>query len=235
MMRKKKDHYFMVDNQVLEKIVDYAQLTKDDTVLEIGAGSGNLTVELAEKAKKVIAIEKDEEFCEMLRDRVEDFDNVEVIEGDALKVDFPAFDKCVSNLPYGISKKITVKLLLNGFREAVLVYQREFARKLNTKPGDDDYRFISSLVQSTCEIELLDNINPNAFQPMPNVWSTIVKLKLKEKPSQEYVDFLRDLFNHKRKKLNNILKGKELPPEYADETPLNLTPAQLSDLYTRTF
>ena len=104
-----------------------AELKSEDVVLEIGAGIGNLTERLARKAKKVIAIELDPALVNILHDRFDNVGNIEIIAGDALKVDFPEFDKVVSNLPYSISSEITFKLLRHKFKLGILMYQYEFA------------------------------------------------------------------------------------------------------------
>ena len=228
-MAPKKDQRLLVDNFILEKIVTHASLKKEDTVLEVGAGNGHLTIELAGQAGKVYAVEKNHELCETLRQRVSSFKNVEVIEGDALKVKLPACNKIVSNLPYSISKKITVRLLEHGFKEAYLLYQREFAEKLIAKPASENYRFITVLAQSTCEIKLLMEIPPEAFQPQPHVSSTLVKLIQKTKPDKKYVKFLQELFNHKNKNLKNILK--DVDKKYAVKKPVEMTPDDFRDFY----
>ncbi|MBM3309434.1 MAG: ribosomal RNA small subunit methyltransferase A [Candidatus Altiarchaeales archaeon] len=228
-MASKKDQRLLVDNLILEKIVLHACLKKEDTVLEVGAGNGHLTVELAELAGRVYAVEKSHGLCETLKQRVRHYGNVDVIEGDALKAKLPACNKVVSNLPYSISKKITVRLLEHGFKEAFLLYQKEFAEKLLAKPGQENYRFITVLVQSTCEIKPLMDIPPEAFQPQPKVNSTLVKLTLKARPDRKYIDFLQKLFNHKNKNLRNIVE--DCPKQYAEKKPAEMTPEELNVLY----
>ena len=219
----------MVDVRFIEKIIAYSDLKPSETVLEIGAGTGNLTVALAEKAGRVYAIERNTEFCGGLKKRFSGKRNVEIICGDALRIKFPEYDKIVSNLPYEISKKITERFLTEGFKYAVLVYQKEFAQKLVAKPGNDNYRFISALAQSCAEIEVLDTIPPNAFSPQPAVDSSIVRMRQTMVPEEDYVIFLRDLFNHKNKMLRTLIDVDE---EFSEKRPCELSPQELRRVYT---
>jgi len=122
----------MTDKKILQRICNYAGLNKGDTVLEIGAGTGNLTFEIA-KFAAVYAIEKDEKLVaglEKIKNK-----NIHIIRGDALKLTFPNFNKIVSNIPYGISRKITLKLLEYKFNLGILTVQKEFAEKLTAMSG----------------------------------------------------------------------------------------------------
>ncbi|ODS35621.1 hypothetical protein BEH94_03445 [Candidatus Altiarchaeales archaeon WOR_SM1_SCG] len=128
----KQSQHFMTDKKILQRICNYANLNKDDTVLEIGAGTGNLTFEIA-KFAAVYAIEKDEKLVaglEKIKNK-----NIRIIRGDALKLTFPNFNKIVSNIPYGISRKITLKLLEYKFNLGILTVQKEFAEKLTAMSG----------------------------------------------------------------------------------------------------
>ena len=115
---KREDQHFLIDDSVLEREVDYAGITQEDTVLEIGAGPGVLTEKIAAKAGKVVVIEKDARFKPIL----DTLPGVEVIIGDALEVEWPEFNKFLSNLPYTISSPLTFKLLEKSFDVAVLCY-----------------------------------------------------------------------------------------------------------------
>ena len=169
----------------------------------------------------------DLKLASLLKERIRQFSNVQVIEGDALKLELPACNKIVSNLPYSISKKITVKLIEHGFNEAFLLYQKEFAEKLLAKPGEENYRFITALVQSTCTVEKLMEIPPTAFKPEPKVSSALVKLKQKTKPEKGYVTLLQELFNHKNKNLKNILK--DVDKKHSEKKPAEMTPEELRE------
>lgn len=217
----------MIDPWFIDKIITYAEIKPSETVLEIGAGTGNLTEALARKACRVYAIERNMEFCSLLKKKFAGR-NVEIVCGDVLKTRFPKYDKIVSNLPYSISKKITERLLAEGLKYAVLVYQKEFAEKLVAKPGSDNYRFISALAQSCAEIDILDMIPPCAFSPQPKVDSVIVRMRQVMVPEDDYVVFLRNLFNHKNKMLRNLIDVKEMDEE---NRPCDLPPKELRRIY----
>lgn len=172
---KRKDQHFLMDQAVLQRIVDAGSISADEDVLEIGAGPGNLTRLLSRKARHVYAIETDRRFVEALE---ADFkgSNVTIIPGNALKVDFPGFDKVVANLPYSISSEVTFKLLRQPFKFAILMYQREFAQRMTAKVGEEDYSRLSVTVQHFADVRLLFNVSRRAFNPPPEVESTVVRL-----------------------------------------------------------
>jgi 16S rRNA (adenine1518-N6/adenine1519-N6)-dimethyltransferase len=206
---KFRDEYFLIDENVLDREVGYAKINKKDVVLEIGAGIGNLTEALAAKAKKVIAVEKNARFCEILR--TQNLKNVEIMEGDILKMDFkkfPCFNKIVSNLPYGISSPITFKLLDHEWDIAVLTYQQDFARRFEAKPGSKDYSRLTVAINYHCDVELLETVGSSSFYPRPGVRSAIVRLKQKKPPFRTDESFwllIKACFQHKRKKVRNAL------------------------------
>src|SRR3990172_11759599 len=156
----KKDQHFLIDEKVLGRIIEYGQLNSSDTVLEIGAGYGNLTEKLARKAGKVIAIEADAELASSLNR----FNNVEVFIGDALKLDFPYFNKVVSNLPYSISSPVTFKLLEYEFDMGILMYQYEFAKRMVAAPGSKDYGRLSIAVQYRANVQIMEVVPRLAFR-----------------------------------------------------------------------
>lgn len=177
---------FLRNKTALLKIAELGEVSKNDVVLEIGAGYGNLTELLCERAGKVYAIEIDRKLVEKLRKNLEKFDNVEIISGDALKIDFPKdCNKIVANLPYEISGPITEKILdfLSAQKRAglknvfaVLMYQREFAQRLVSEPGFPDYSRITLLVNHMASAEILMSLPPNYFKPEPKVSSSVVKI-----------------------------------------------------------
>ena len=126
-LNKNLGQNYLIDKNKRDQIINFGNITKDDVILEIGTGIGTLTIELAKRAKKVIAIEQDVKICEILTQRLknEKIDNVELINDDALKIEFPKFNKIISNLPYQISSPITFKFLKYDFDLAVLMYQKE--------------------------------------------------------------------------------------------------------------
>ncbi|MEM2619115.1 MAG: 16S rRNA (adenine(1518)-N(6)/adenine(1519)-N(6))-dimethyltransferase RsmA [Candidatus Hadarchaeales archaeon] len=207
---KRAGQHFLVVEDVLRRMVEYAELSPQDTVLEIGAGIGNLTTLLAERAGKVLALEKDRRLLPVLRERLSGYDNVELMNVDFLKAELPPFNKVVSNLPFQISSKATFKLLGMKFELAVLTYQREFARRLVASPGSEDYGRLTVAVGMRAEVELMEEVSPACFFPPPKVSSAIVRLRprpppLSPKNWETFDGVLRALFQHRRQKVRNAL------------------------------
>jgi len=201
----------MIGERILKRVTDSARLKRGERVLEVGAGEGALTEGLIAGGAKVIAIEKDEELFAVLEGQ---FPDCELINADALKIDWPPFDKCVSNLPYSISKKFILKLLQQDFKLAVLVLQKEFAEKLAAKPGDKNYGVVSVCAQLCCEVELLDRIPKNAFKPQPKVESRLVRLTPKEKLDRSFLEFITKAFQRRNKKMGDKRVSKLAPKEF---------------------
>jgi len=211
-LNKSLGQNYLIDKNKRDQIINFGNITKDDVVLEIGTGIGTLTIELAKKAQKVIAIEQDTKICEILAKRLKDekIDNVELINDDALKVDFPPFNKIISNLPYQISSPITFKFLDYDFDLAVLMYQKEFADRMNGEVGSKNYSRLSAMLYFKCDIEKLTDVSCESFIPKPQIDSTVVKLTPKENkiPDDEfktYSKFTKALFQHRNKKIRNAL------------------------------
>lgn len=206
-LEKNRDQLFLDDEEILEKEVEEAEVGKDDVILEIGAGVGNLTKKIAEKARKVYAIEKDEDLIFALKAEMENFDNLEIIHRDALEVEFPDFDKCVSNIPYSISSEIIEKLSNYG-RLSILTLQREFAERLVAEPGSGDYSRITILARLYFLPVILQEISRDKFFPKPDVDSSLVKLFPREKDfeledEEFFFEVVKSLFVHKKKKVRN--------------------------------
>ena len=206
---KRKGQNYLVDENVLSRIVESAELSKKDIVLEIGAGIGTLTIPLAENAGKVIAIEQDRKIASILIKRLKELNitNVDVITDDATKFEFPTFNKVVSNLPYKISSPITFKILEYNFEFAILMYQLEFAQRMVAKPGDSNYSRLSVMMHFYANVKLLFNVSKNVFLPKPKVSSAVIKLTPKTgvKIDKFILNVTRALFQHKRKKVRNAL------------------------------
>jgi 16S rRNA (adenine1518-N6/adenine1519-N6)-dimethyltransferase len=200
---KMSDQCFMVDESILGEISDLACLRRQDIVCEIGAGGGNLTRRLVGRAR-VFAVEKDPRLVERLRERFVGLD-LNIVEGDFLKTGYFGYNKVVSNIPYSISRQIVEKLVVDGFELAILVVQYEFARKLMAKPGKDNYRAVSALIQSSCDVELVRKIPNTAFQPCPRVQSALIRLRHRHAVDAGYVSFLKGVFSKKNKILKNVL------------------------------
>ncbi len=243
------DQHFLVDAGYLDRIVAAAELKSEDVVLEIGAGIGNLTERLARKAKKVIAIEFDQALVNVLHDRFDNVGNIEIIAGDALKVDFPEFDKVVSNLPYSISSEITFKLLRHKFKLGILMYQYEFAVRMVSLPNCKDYSRLTVDTYYFADASILMKVPKGAFQPAPEVDSAVVKLVPRPTPFEVrdeafFMAFVAAVFSQRRKKLRNSILNtnhmlkipsiKEvvghLPEDLMNKRAENLTPEQLAEV-----
>lgn len=206
--KKRMDQHFLKDKNILGIILKIADVKKGDVVLEVGPGLGILTNELLDKAKKVVAIEKDKEIIAYLKKNIKKR-NLQLIEGDALKVKFPAFDKCVSNIPYSISSHLILKLGQLK-KEAVLMLQKEFAERMVAKPGTKDYSRLSVMAQYYFFVSIEKEVSKGCFYPAPKVDSAIVKLtplrpKLKKEEEEFFFIVVRSLFNHKNQKVGNAL------------------------------
>ncbi|HEY9245909.1 MAG TPA: 16S rRNA (adenine(1518)-N(6)/adenine(1519)-N(6))-dimethyltransferase RsmA [Candidatus Methanoperedens sp.] len=239
----KRDQHFLTDERVLKRIVEYGRLNSSDTVLEIGAGFGNLTDELAKKVGKVIAVEADTELAKTLNR----WENVEVITKDVLKIEFPPFNKVISNLPYSISSPVTFKLLKYKFDFGILMYQYEFARRMAALPGNKDYGRLSIAVQYFADAEIIEIVPASSFSTMPQVRSAIVRLvprpaHYKVEDEDFFMKFIRAAFSQRRKKLRNAILNnadflgltenalEKLPVEYAGRRAETLSPEELAEL-----
>jgi len=238
-MKRRKGQNFLVDPEIIEDIAKCACLSKTDRVLEIGAGTGNLTKILAERAGFVSAIEVDPRLAAELQGK---FDNVQVIRGDALKVELPDYNKVVSNLPYQISSKITYRLLTRPFEVAVLMYQREFAQRMLTGPGDGAYGRLAMIIGYFCFAETVEMISRWSFYPTPNVESSLLKLRpRKNRPNVDAAQFMwlvEKLFANRRKKVKKVLytlgvpkqKLAEIDPFLLERRPEELWPDEAANL-----
>lgn len=214
-MKTKFGQNFLIDPNIAQLEVNYADVKKNDIILEVGPGKGIITNILAKNVKKVIAIEIDKKLVESLKKNLPS--NVNLINSDILKLDFedlPKFNKVVSNLPYQISSPFTFKLLEYKFDLAVLVYQKEFAERIVAKPGSNKYSRLSVNVYYKSECIFLRTISKNAFYPVPKIDSAIVKLIPRITPAFSvenenfFKNFVNILFSHRRKKIKNIIKDK---------------------------
>lgn len=213
---RKMGQSYVIDPDLISCIIGAARLEKDDSVLEIGAGTGNLTVLIAERARRVIAVEKDINAIRALEERLSGKGNVEVVNADILSMDLPRVDKIVSNLPYSISTPVTFRLLLEGeFGRAALTYQREVASRLLAEPGSREYSRLSVAVALLGEVERMGDFPPGSFYPRPEVESTVVVLRKKGwkriEGSAGVVDWegldmvLKFLFSQRRRTLRKAL------------------------------
>lgn len=201
---------FIIDEKLLEKMVESAELKKTDKVLEIGCGTGFLTEKLLEKSS-VVGIEKDLTLAGLLEKRIKN-KNFTLIKGDFLDEKIPKINKVVSLPPYSISRNIMYKLFELDFKLAVLVFQREFVEKLVAEPGFKEYCALSVVVDYLFESEIIiPNVSPKVFYPKPETYSSLIKLKRRKNDEEipnldEFILFLKQIFRYKNKDLPNALK-----------------------------
>lgn len=212
----------MTDVAVLDRIADACTLERDDTVVEIGAGLGALTWRLAERAKAVLAIEKDGALAGLLRSTFVKAKNVKIIHQDAFNFDFhwAASEaggrlKVVGNLPYNIASSLTLVLVRKSdcIKDMVLMYQKEVAERLSAKPGTKEYGVLTVLASLRADISPLLSVKREAFYPRPKVESALLRFKLLPQPrvtlenEQCFVEVVKASFSQRRKKLKNSLKS----------------------------
>lgn len=224
--QKKFGQNFLIDSHVLDKIVSAAGITKDDFVLEIGPGIGTMTQYLAASARKVFAVEIDKALIPILEDTLKEFDNVQVINQDILKVDIKKLAeehndgkpiKVVANLPYYITTPIIMGLFESQvpIDSITVMVQKEVADRMKVGPGTKDYGALSLAVQYYAEPYIVANVPPNCFMPRPKVGSAVIRLTRHEKPPVEVADeklmfrLIRASFNQRRKTLANGLNNSQ--------------------------
>jgi 16S rRNA (adenine1518-N6/adenine1519-N6)-dimethyltransferase len=206
---RKLGQHFLLWEDLAHRMVEYADIRPEETVLEVGPGLGMLTEALLRRTDRVVAVEVDPRLCSYLRRR---FAGLELLEGDILRIDLPPFDKVVSNLPYEISSPFTFRLLELPFKRAVITYQREFADRLVAPPGSRSYSRLSVKAYYRCTATIVETVPRTAFWPRPEVDSAVVQLDARPPPFRvDEASFHRvvdALFSHRRKTaLNALLLG----------------------------
>jgi 16S rRNA (adenine1518-N6/adenine1519-N6)-dimethyltransferase len=202
---------FMVEPLLYPKLCIYAALSKEDMVLDAGAGFGLLTCFLADKCKAVVAVEKDPQVATVLREQVKGLDNVTVIEGDVLKVSLPAFNKVIAAPPYYFSSHLLTWLLERNVDCAVLILQKEFADRLAAPVGSEEYGWLTVVTSQIMEVKLLDAVPKEMFYPPPEVDSVVVSLKpwstklFELKNPALFMRMTKWLFTQRNKKLAKAL------------------------------
>lgn len=222
--QKKYGQNFLVDTHVLEKIMDAAQITADDCVVEIGPGIGTMTQYLAERAGSVVAVEIDKNLIPILQETLSEYDNVTIINEDILKVDLNRIVeeknggrpvKVVANLPYYITTPIIMGLFENHvpLQSITIMVQKEVADRMQVGPGTKDYGALSLAVQYYARPEIVAIVPPNCFIPRPGVASAVIRLTRYEEPPVQVTDeaflfaLIRASFNQRRKTLANGLSN----------------------------
>ena len=233
-MQKKYGQNFLIDANILHKIVEAAQITEEDCVLEIGPGIGTMTQYLAEAAGRVIAVEIDKGLIPILEETLSPYDNITLMCADVIKVDLSALAeengggplKVVANLPYYITTPIIMALFESRIplESITVMVQSEVADRMQTGPGSKDYGALSLSVQYYAKPEVVARVPASCFTPRPNVDSTVVRLVRHKEPPVAVEDeaflfsVIRASFNQRRKTLANGL---------ANAGNLNLTRAQV--------
>lgn len=224
--QKKYGQNFLIDSHVLEKIMDAAEIGKDDCVVEIGPGIGTMTQYLAERAGEVVAVEIDKNLIPILTETLADYKNVSIINEDILKVDLNRIVeeknggrpvKIVANLPYYITTPIIMGLFENHVpvKSITVMVQKEVANRMQVGPGTKDYGALSLAVQYYAKPEIVAIVPPNCFIPRPNVASAVIRLTCHEKKPVEVKDekgmfaLIRASFNQRRKTLANSLSNAQ--------------------------
>ncbi len=226
--QKRYGQNFLIDDHVLNRIMDAADITREDHVIEIGPGIGSMTQYLCERAGKVTAVEIDKELIPILHETLKDYDNVNIINDDILKVDIKELlsedghikkAKVVANLPYYITTPIVMGLLENHIplRSITVMVQKEVAERMVAGPGGKEYGALSLAVRFYTKPEIVANVPPNCFIPRPKVGSAVIRLNVYDDPpaavSNEELMFklIRAAFNQRRKTLaNSIANAQEM-------------------------
>ncbi len=226
--QKKFGQNFLVDSSILDRIIESAQITKEDCVLEIGPGIGTMTQRLAEEAGTVVAVEIDRNLLPVLEDTLSAYENVTVINADILKLDLNRIVeehnggrpvKVVANLPYYITTPIIMALFEKKvpLHSVTIMVQKEVADRMRVGPGTKDYGALSLAVQYYAKPEIVTKVPAGCFMPKPNVDSAVIRLTRYEKPPVEVEDeawlfaVIRASFNQRRKTLANGLANAGYP------------------------
>ena len=210
---------FLIDEESLNKIAE--NVSKEDTVVEIGPGLGTLTSILLEKAKKVISIELDPKMCEILKDRFKLYNNFELLNEDVLKIDFKELVKkeersnfkVVANLPYYITTSIITKLIEEGVSDITVLIQKEVADRICATPGEKEAGAITYFVNYYAEATIIGNVSKECFIPNPKVESAIVNIKLLDKKrvkvdnEEIFFKLIKENFTKRRKTILNSLSS----------------------------
>lgn len=234
-LHKKFGQVFLIDKNITEKICRFADMQDNEVILEIGAGSGNLTEYLLKYARQVISIEYSDKLVSILKDKFKteiETGKLILLEGDALKIEFPEFDKIVSNIPYQISSPLLFKFLKYPFKKAILLVQKEFALRLVALPDTENYSRLSVDTYYFGSTKILDNVSRFCFRPVPNVDSAIIEIIphhiINTADENTFFEVTKLLFSQRRKMIKNILNIKDIP--YANRRVESLTPEEIIEL-----
>ena len=210
--KKRFGQSFLVDENVINRMIKYARVNKNDAVIDIGSGLGYLTELLSKKAGKIISVECDTKLANILQEKFSENSKIELYRGDFLKFNFQdKYNKVVSSPPYSIASKIIFKLLADKFGIAVLLLQKEFAARMTATPNSRDYSRLTVMSYIRAETESLEEVSNIAFYPKPKIASTIIRMKMRKTPFKIsnlplFEKIVRFMFTQKKKKARNVLK-----------------------------
>ena len=247
-----RDQHFLVDDRVLDRIPTYLPDDADTShLLEIGGGTGALTDRLLAVGDRVTVVERDPPLAAFLREEFADAiesGRLTVVEGDALDVDLPDFSACVSNLPYGVSSEIAFRLLPRA-RPLVLMFQLEFAERMVAEAGTSEYGRLSVGAQHYADVEIVERVPKEAFDPAPAVQSAVVRATPREPDytvddEAFFLDFVKALFTQRRKTVRNAIRNTThisgvadgsavvdaAPEDLLSKRPGDLSPAEFAEL-----
>lgn len=203
--RRLLGQHFLVSESIAKSIVDCANITKKDTVLEIGTGRGILIPFLCQTAKKVVSVEADKELYLSALEKFLHFSNLSLMHGDGFKLDLD-FTVFVSNLPYSESRKAIEWLIQKKFSHGVIMVQKEFAEKLLSKPGNKNHRAVTVLANHCTKIEHIMDVKKTNFSPIPKVDSAVLRLTKTHQISKNIINTVNKLFSYRRKTIRNVAK-----------------------------
>lgn len=210
---KRLGQHFLVDEEVLNRIIDHAHLSPNDRILEIGTGNGTLTKALVKHVQRVYTIEKDTRLFQILSEELGAERRIRLVHGDATKIDWPQCDKLVANLPYAISSPVLFKFFDSKILTALVMLQKEFGHRLSAQPGSKEYGRLTVMAAYHATVDLVEIIAPDSFYPPPAISSAVVRITRKVQPPFEVTDFdlfkqvVTSLFNQRRKKIRAPLKA----------------------------
>lgn len=247
---------FMIDQNLVRLVADSAGITKEDTVIEVGPGTGTLTEELLQRAGKVVAVEIDRDLSQLLRERFGANERFELIEGDALAgkhalnpqivEKITEGTKLIANLPYNIASPLVIEMLIAGVDLLAFTVQKEVAERLRAKENDDAYGPLSVMASSLAKVEVLRTLPPQAFWPPPKIESALVRMTRDDRlgtHANAFSTFVHQVFSFRRKTLRRALANAGFDETGVDAInalgldpqlrPENFSPAQLHALFAK--
>ncbi|MFX0170045.1 MAG: 16S rRNA (adenine(1518)-N(6)/adenine(1519)-N(6))-dimethyltransferase RsmA [Candidatus Hodarchaeota archaeon] len=210
---KRLGQHFLINDAILERIIQCADLSENHRVLEIGSGNGVLTRALAKHVQRVYAIEQDPHLFQILLEELSPNPKISLIQGDAVKSEWPKCDRLVANLPYSISSPVLFRFFEAEIPTAVLMLQKEFAERLEAQPGTKQYGRLTVMTAYYAEVEVKKVVPPEAFYPPPKVASTITRIQRRTQPAfsvndlRVFSEVTAVLFNQRRKKILSPIRS----------------------------